>query len=266
MSNSMDNFMNYFTIITTLLNLLLCVYTGFKKEEPTYSQRNALLIDPTINISMTPPSSVSILDDVHNDNYKFKTSILYFFILGLIAIIFASWFVYGWTTLDIPKESIPLLTYLQKANHALFFSLTNTGKSTILSVGILSCGLVFKNIKNAHSHYRPFHIIFYSLLTISTIINFIALLDANYTDFLPNTDISAPVANLGKSFLISIAPAISMLQIGLILICIYKLSHACIYGEYKSPRLRINFQHILERMLAPIIFFLFAMCIYVINR
>ena len=83
--------------------------------------------------------------------------------------------------------------------------------------------------------------------------------------FLPNTSISTLSKNLLDNFLLSEAPIFLILQIGFIIICIYKLSHACIFGEYKSSRMRINFQHIIERILAPIIFILFSAYIFFMN-
>ena len=90
-------------------------------------------------------------------------------------------------------------------------------------------------------------------------------IDTEYKYFLPNTSISTSSKNLLDNFLLSEAPIFLILQIGFIIICIYKLSHACIFGEYKSSRMRINFQHITERILAPIIFILFTAYIFFMN-
>ena len=49
----MDIIMNIFTIVTTLLNLVLCTYAAFKKENPTFSQKIALSKNDTIIISPT---------------------------------------------------------------------------------------------------------------------------------------------------------------------------------------------------------------------
>ena len=137
---------------------------------------------------------------------------------------------------------------------ALFFSLLNTAKCTILSICILSIGLIYKNYKNPNNSYRIFHLVFYSLLAFSVIANFVLLLNTEYKYFLLNTSISTSSKNLLDNFLLSEAPIFLILLIGFIIICIYKLSHACIFGEYKSSRMRINFQHITERILAPIIY------------
>lgn len=257
--------MNIFTVITTILNLSICAYAAFKKDNPTYRQQIALLKDPTIIVSPQFSSNNSAHDNVEYDNYKFKTSILYYSILILLGVIFVAWFIYGWTTLNIPPKSIPLLSIGTKFNEALFFSLLNTAKCTILSICILSIGLIYKNYKNPNISYRIFHLVFYSLLAFSVIANFVLLLNTEYKYFLPNTSISTSSKNLLDNFLLSEAPIFLILQIGFIIICIYKLSHACIFGEYKSSRMRINFQHITERILAPIIFILFTAYIFFMN-
>ena len=117
--------MNIFTVITTILNLSICAYAAFKKDNPTYSQQIALLKDPTIIVAPQLSSNNSAHDNVEYDNYKFKTSILYYSILILLGVIFVAWFIYGWTTLNIPQKSIPLLSIGTKFNEALFFSLLN---------------------------------------------------------------------------------------------------------------------------------------------
>lgn len=261
----MNKFMNIFTIITTILNLSVCTYAAFKKDNPTYSQQIALLKDPTLIFSSPLSSNDSAHDDVAYDNYKFKTSIIYYSILALLGVIFVAWFIYGWTTLNVSEESIRLLTIGAKFNESLFFSLFNTAKCTILSICILSFGLLYKNYKNPNSSYRIFHLIFYSLLAFSVIANFVLLLSTEYKYFLPNTSVSTSSENLLDNFFLSEAPIFLVLQIGLIIICVYKLSHACIFGEYKSSRIRINFQHITERILAPIIFILFTVYIIFLN-
>lgn len=257
--------MTIFTIITTLLNLSICTYAAFKKENPTYSQRNSLLIASTINVSSSPSSKDSAQDDIAYDNYKFKDSILYYLILAFLVIIFVAWFIYGWTTLNISEESIRLLAIGTKFKESLFFSLLNTAKCTILSICILSFGLIYKNYKNSNNSYRIFHLIFYSLLAFSVIANFILLLNTEYEYFFPNTSVSMSSDNLLDNFLLSESPMFLILQIVLIIICIYQLSRACIFGEYKSLRLRVNFRHITERILAPIIFILFTLYIIFLN-
>lgn len=257
--------MNIFTIITTILNLSVCTYAAFKKDNPTYSQQIALLKDPTLIFSPPLSSNDSAHDDVAYDNYKFKTSILYYSILTLLGVIFVAWFIYGWTTLNVSEESIRLLTIGAKFNESLFFSLFNTAKCTILSICILSFGLIYKNYKNPNSSYRIFHLIFYSLLAFSVIANFVLLLNTEYKWFLPNTSGSIPTENLFENLLLSEAPVFLILQILLILICVYKLSHACIFGEYKSSRLRVIFRHIIERILAPVIFVIFTLYLYFLN-
>lgn len=256
--------MNIFTIITTILNLLVCTYAAFKNDNPTYSQRIALLKDPTIIISPIP-SNPSAHDNVAYDNYKFKTSILYSCILVSFVIIFIAWFIYGWTTLSVSPKTLTFFTNGSKLNETFFFSLLNTAKCTIPSICILSCGLIYKNYKNKGSSYRFFHIVAYSILTISIICNFIFLLKTHYKYFLPNANISMSTKNLFENFLLSLAPFFLILQVALIFICIFKLSHACIFGEYKTSRLRINFEHITERILAPTLFILFAVYIFFLN-
>lgn len=257
--------MNIFTVITTILNLSICAYAAFKKDNPTYSQQIALLKDPTIIVLPQPSSNNSSHDNVEYDNYKFKTSILYDSILILLGIIFVAWFIYGWTTLNVSKESVPFLSIGSKFNEVLFFSLLNAAKCTILSICILSLGLIYKNYKNPNISYRIFHVIFYSLLAFSVIVNFFLLLKAEYKWFLPNTSVSIPNENLFANLLFSEAPVFLILHILLIAICVYKLSHACIFGEYKSARLRVNFRHITERILAPVIFILFTLYLLFLN-
>ena len=168
--------MNIFTIITTILNLIVCTYAAFKKDNPTYSQQIAHLKDPTIMV-LPVSSEPSGYNDVTYDNYKFKTSILHYSILVSLAIIFIVWFIYGWTTLSVSKETLSLLPNVSKLYEPFFFSLLNTAKCTIPSICILSCGLIYKNLKNNHNSYRIFHIVAYSILTISVIGNFIFLLN-----------------------------------------------------------------------------------------
>lgn len=256
--------MNIFTIITTILNLLVCTYAAFKNDNPTYSQRIALLKDPTIIVSPVP-SNPSAHDDVAYDNYKFKTSILYYFILVSFVIIFIAWFIYGWTALSVSPKSLTFFPNVSKLIETIFFSLLNTAKCTIPSICILSCGLIYKNYKNNGSSYRVFHIVAYSILAISIICNFMFLLKTHYKYFLPNANISMSTENLFEDFLLDEAPIFLVFQISLIFICVFKLSHACIFGEYKSSRLRINFKHITERLLAPTIFILFAVYIFFLN-
>lgn len=256
--------MNIFTIITTILNLLVCTYAAFKKDNPTYSQQIALLKDPTIIVSPAP-SNASTHDDVAYDNYKFKTSILFDFILFSFALIFIVCFIYGWNTLSVSPKTLTFFPNASKLIETFFFSLLNTAKCTILSICILSCGLIYKNYKNNASPYRFFHIVAYSILAISIICNFVLLLKTHYKYFLPNTNVSISTKNLSENFLLNEAPIFLILQIALIFICIFKLSHACIFGEYKSSRLRINFKHITERLLAPTIFLLFCVYIFFLN-
>lgn len=258
----MNNFMNIFTIITTILNLSVCTYAAFKKDNPTYSQQIAFLKDPTIIVSPPLSSNDSAPDDVAYDNFKFKTSILYYSILALHCAIFVAWFIYGWTTLNVSEESIRLLTFRAKLNESLFFSLLNTAKCSILSICILCFGLFYKDYKNPNSSYRIFHLIFYSLLAFSVIADFVLLLNTEYKCFLPDTSGSIPTEIFLENLLLPEAPAFLILQILLIVICVYKLSHACIFGEYKSSRLRVNFRHIIERILAPVIFVLFTLYLY----
>lgn len=258
--------MDIFTIITTILNSAISIYAAFKKDNPTYSQKIALIKDPTIIISPSIPTNNSTYNDDEYDNYKFKTHILHSSILVLVGILFISWFIHSWTTSNVPEESVPILTILAKTKEAFFFSLLNTTRWTVLSICILSLGLIYKNFNNIYSPFRIFHIISYSILTVTVIINFIFLINTNYEYFLPNTALSVLTENLFISLLISEAPVILILQIGIIIICIYKLSHACIFGEYKSSRLRVNFRHILERIIAPIIFILSTLYIIILNK
>ena len=62
--------MNIFTVITTFLNLALCSYAAFKKDNPTFGQKLAYLKNPTIIIP-APMQVETLMDkDVDYDNYK----------------------------------------------------------------------------------------------------------------------------------------------------------------------------------------------------
>lgn len=258
--------MNIFTVITTFLNLALCSYAAFKKDNPTFSQKLAYLKNPTIIIP-APMQVETLMDkDVDYDNYKFKNEILYVLILVLIAIIFVSFFGFGWSTLSIPEEAIPLLSLGTRLTECFYFALFNTAKYSILSIVLLACGIIYKNYKNPDSSYRFFHLICYSLLIVSVIANSILLFNTEYGHFM--SDISRHVSgeNLLENFVCSEGAVFIVLQTLMIIICIYKLAYACIFNEYKSLRLRVNFQHILERIFAPVIFSFFTLYIIILNQ
>ena len=238
--------MNIFTIVTTLLNLVLCTYAAFKKENPTFSQKIALSKNDTIIISPTYSYSTKYEDDGdESDNYQFKILLLYRSIIVLIIVIFVAWFIYGWNTQDVSGMQLNIFPVLAKLFNTLFWTIFNTLKCIILSICILSSGLIYKNFKNKNSFYRIFHIISYSVLVVCVICNFVFLL----------------FENSSLNFWMSLAPAFLILEMGVIIVCIFKLSRACIFGQFKSSRHRINFNHITECIIAPAWFIIFSIYI-----
>lgn len=258
----LDIIMDIFTIITTLLNLGLCTYVAFKKENPTFSQKIALSKNDTIIISPTYSYSTKYEDDGdESDNYQFKILLLYRSIIVLIIVIFIAWFVYGWNTQDVSGMQLNIFPVLAKLFNTLFWTIFNTLKCIILSICILSSGLIYKNFKNKNSFYRIFHIISYSVLIVCVICNFVFLLMANYEWFIPDIDFTLLFENSSLNFWMSLAPAFLILEMGVIIVCIFKLSRACIFGQFKSSRHRINFNHITECIIAPAWFIIFSIYI-----
>lgn len=172
--------MNIFTIITTLLNLTICTYAAFKKENPTYNQQIALIKDPTLIFSPHISAYNSPCKDVAYDNYKFKSLLLYYSVFTLLGVIFFVWFIHGWNAIN---SSMDILAICTKFIDVLSLSLLNTSKCSILSICVFSCGLIYKNHKNHYSSYRIFHLISYSLLTVCVMANFFFLLITNHKFF-----------------------------------------------------------------------------------
>lgn len=259
------NYMNIFTIVTTILGLLLSIYSCFKKENPIYNGYLAVMKDTTI---IVPPSIQTIIQDENAidkttlKNYKFINEILYKLILVLVLVVFGGWIIYGWNTLSIIEDNPLILVNFSRLYQSMFFALFNTVKCTLPLVTILSFGLVFKNFKNTHNAYRKFHMVTYGLLGIMSAINFIVIFFTKYTWFMPKTNVSIstnilPLKTILLDLLISEAPMLLIAYVFLIVYCIYKLIHGCIWGEYKSRLLRKDCNHITERILFNVGFILF---------
>lgn len=253
--------MNIFNIITTILGLIISIYSTFKnKDKKSHNQTNNTIIrNNIINISHSTTTSEQI--NIDNDNSKFKSKIFNYIILSLFFIITLFEVKYSYTTLELSDKNI-LISLVQ----LIYFSLFNTAKSFLPYLFVLSCYLVYKNYKDENNEYRLFHIICYTLLAVSVIINRVFLSKLDYKYFLPYTTPPISTTNLFQFFLTYVTVVLPIIQISLITFYIFNLSHACIFGEYKSPLLHDNFTHIVKCLLAPIFFFLFALYLIFLKK
>lgn len=259
--------MNVFTIITTLLGLLLSAIStaigiaGYKQTPGNPPPSPA----PSSSSNVSSPQSypISNTSDAQQDNQKFKNELLYWTVIATVFIILALWGIYGWNYITVPLTTdIPILNLGEKLTHMLYFSLFNTLRIIIWIIPIFSIGLVAIYIKNPHAFYRIFHIISYSAITISSCICGIKLIQGNYQMFSP-TRATANTLSL-KNFLQTEAIVILFLLAVFIIYVLLFLTRISIFGELKSSYMRKNCRHVIERIIAPILFVAFTFAMYYI--
>ena len=225
--------MNLFTIITTILGLLLAF----------------LSLLAALKGNSTPPSQDTssgnhsyILEyDIQSKNKKTLENWLSWGISITLPIILIFTIWYNWN--NIPSTGTSSLPGLNFLNNALYLGVGYTTKITIFTIPILSIGIVIKNVKNPHSQFRIFNILTYSLLTIASIWLICLVFRLDYLSFIPapnnSPDITA-TKNILFDLIHNFAIVISLLQLLLIYSIIHSASKELLFGRQSSNDLENN--------------------------
>lgn len=262
--------MNIFTITTTLISLVftgLSTFAAFKGDViPTFKQQNTLIINPIILGGDNRDDHT----DISNDNKRFINNVLYYIIFGMFFVVLLFWGIYAWHTPMISSTldyNNPYSVIINKLVSVVFFSLINSSKCASICICILASGLIFKNFRYKNCAFRLFHIISYSLLACVFMCYFYFLFKIGHSNNITinKFNYSSLTGNLILDLLFDLAPIFPFLQYCILYVIIIKLAHACLFGEYRSSKIRIDFRHIVERVSAPLIFLGFIIYICFLN-
>ena len=239
--------MNLFTIITTILGLLLTF----------------LSLLTTLKGNSAPPQNTSPDNHSYVPEYKIQSrnqktleKWLSFGIFAAIASIFLFTIIYNRNI--IPSTGTSNLLFINYLNNALYLGVGYTTKITLFSIPILSIGIVIKNIKNPSSQFRIFNIITYLFLTDISIWLIFLVFRLDYLSFIPtNSSLDNNISNnIFFNLLYILVSIISLLQLGSIYWLIQSSANELIFARQYSNILEHNAKYLCSRIMF-ILFFAF---------
>lgn len=243
--------MNLFTIITTILELLLAFLSLLAALKSNSTPPQSSTATPTVSSGDSSDSQYAI--QLKNQKTLKKWLSLGISITFPLILIFT--IAYNWN--NIPSTGTTDFPLLNILNNALYLGVGYTTKITIFTIPILSIGIIIKNIKNSSFQFRIFNILTYSLLTLASIWLALIVSRLNYLSFIPTPKVSSDITTI-YAFLFNLvhdyAFTISLFQLLLIYLIIQFASDELIFDRQYCNDLEKNARYVCSKILLLLFF------------
>lgn len=241
--------MNLFTIITTILGLLIDFLSLFFSLKGNSQTSNVTFIYSTSSETPYSPSH-----NIKQENQKTLKGWISTALLLMIIIILVLTAINTWNNFPVTDD---LLTSLaNRLYYTLYVSIGYTTKLICFSVIALLLGTIAKNIKNKLLPFRFFNIIIYGISTILFIWFICLTFNVDYSSVLSNATLPSQAVNNTNTlfaFLLSLlrtsSPAIIMIQIIFVTYAIIYLSITLLFNEEKSLLIATTAKIIFQKIL-----------------
>lgn len=239
--------MNLFTIITTILGLLvdfLSLFFSLKGNSQTY---NVTFIYSTSSETPYSPSH-----NIKQENQKTLKGWISATLLLMIIIILVLTTINTWNNFAVTDDS--LTSWANRLYYTLYVSIGYTTKLICFSVIALLLGSLVKNLKNKLLPFRFFNIIIYAISTILFIWFIYLTFNVDYSSVLSNAILPSQVVNKTNLFSLPIlSPAIIIIQIIFVTYAIIYLSITLLFNEKKPLLIATSAKIIFHKILFIVI-------------
>lgn len=257
-------YMTAFTIITTLLSLILSIISILSQSKnpqnniinsQIFIEQKSLLLEKNIDIAIGNSNQINNIQPdskISKDNQHFLYELLIKGIYMISLIIFLLGFYVGWTSY-VPEEIGKSLFVFDRVLYSLQYTCITAIRCSTIPISIISILFVYKSFKS-QCDYKTFQIIMYLLLSITSIVFFVTFLLLKPGYFMPTQiQYNKNISSL-SSFFLSFVNIIPTCEYFGVVFTLYKLVHTVLFQTKRTLSLRINFNYIVTTSLLPTIF------------